>query len=356
MLAGLPSFLSEVESSSHLRMAFVEHTISRIVTQRIFEPFLFVLSGRLRPADALFVEMSKDLKRKSTRRETVWRQRTLHAAYTASSAKQSINDIARYIIDDIVDAIKHLVDRTKWEHVSAAVRRIVKTAAETWRYARLESPLVIASMDSNQIAKALAGESVERPYPGTEGLLPLFPIIKREAAYGVYEDEYKPIDEGYIYSHGRVLGAEDTIPREHQGNTRPSHTKNKATSPQTQIHTSKEPDSQKASRSQSPLVPVPLPAMNFAPVHQSTGSPSAQRPDRENPRLIHESSRFTSQDHEPMMHPVEQEGASRSSVTSSRHSSLTTTASDESARSAGNMASIQDLGSLERLNSTSKTQ
>lgn len=211
-------------------------------------------------------------------------------------------------------------------------------------------------MDSKQIAEALAGESVEPPNPGTEGLLSLFPIIKREAAYGVYEDEYKPIDEGYVYSRGRVLSAEDTIPREHQGNTRPSHTTNNATSHRTQIRLSKEPHSQKASRSQSPLVPVPLPAMNFAPVHQSTGSPSAQRLDREDPRLIHDSSRFTGQDHEPIMHPVEQEGDNRSSVTSSRHSSLSTTASDESARSAGNTASIQDLGLLERLNSTTKTQ
>jgi len=352
MLAGLPSFLSEVESSSHLRMAFVEHTISRIVTQRIFEPFLFVLSGRLRPADALFTEMSQDLKRKSTRREALWRQRTLHAAYTASSAKQTINNIARYIIDDIVDAIKDLVDRTKWEHVSAAVRRIVKTAAETWRYARLESPLIIASMDSTQIAQAWAGEGVEPLKSGKEVLLSLFPIIKREAAYGVHEDEFKPIDEGYVYSRGRVLCADDTVPRTYQANTQPGHTINNATSPRTEIFTSKEPDARKASRPQSPLVPEPLPAMSFPQDHQWSGSAPAERPDREDTHLLNEARRLTGQDHEPIMHPVEQEGVSRSSATSSRHSSMTTTASDESAHSASKPASIQELGALERPGST----
>lgn len=352
MLAGLPSFLSEVESSSHLRMAFVEHTISRIITQRIFEPFLFVLSGRLRPADALFMEMSHDLKRKSTRREALWRQRTLHAAYTASSAKQSINNIARYIVDDIVDAIKDLVDRTIWEYVSAAVRRIVKTAAETWRYARLESPLIVASMDSNQIAKARAGGSVEPLNPGKEVLLSLFPIIKREAAYGGSENEMKPIDEGYIYSHGRVLCSGDTVPLIYQAKSQTGHTITNAASPLTEVRISKEPNPRKTSRPQSPLVPVPLPAMRFPQDHQWSDSPPSGHPDGENTRLINEASRFTGQDHEPIMHPVEQEGASRSSATSSRHSSTTTTASGESARSAGRTASIQDLGALERPSST----
>lgn len=356
MLAGLPPFLSEAESSSHLRMAFVEHTISRIVTQRIFEPFLFVLSGRLRPADALFMEMSHDLKRKSTRREALWRQRTLHAAYTASSAKHSINNIARYIVDDIVDAIKSLVDRTKWEHVSAAVRRIVKTAAETWRYARLESPLIVASMDSNLIAKARACGSVEPPNPGQEVLLSLFPIIRREAAYGGHENEIKPIDEGYIYSHGRVLCAGDTVPHPDQAQTQPDHTTTNAASPPTEIRTSKEPNPRKISRPQSPLVPVPLPAMHFPQDHQLHDSPPARHPDGENTRLIHEASRFTGQDHQPIRRPVDQEGASRSSATSSRHSSMTTTASDGSARSASRTASIQDLGALELPRSTIQTQ
>lgn len=356
MLAGLPSFLAELESSAHLRMAFVEHTISRIVTQQIFEPFLFVLSGRLRPADALFIEMSQDLKRKSTRREALWRQRTLHAAYTASSAKQSINNIARYIIDDIVDAIKDLVDRTKWEHVSAAVRRIVKTAAETWRYARLESPLIIASMNSNQIAQAWAGEGFEPLQSGKEALLSLFPLIKREAAYGIHEDEFKPLDDGYVYSRGRVLCANNTVPRTYQASTQRGHTISHATSPRTETFTSKEPDPRKASRPQSPLVPVPLPAVNFPQDHQWSHSPPAEGLEREDTRLVNEASRIIGQDHEPIMHPVEQEGASRSSAMSSRHSSMTTTASDESAHSARKTASIQDLGSSERLNSTTKTQ
>jgi len=346
MLGDLPPSFSKMESSSHLRIAFVEHTISQIVTRRIFEPFLFVLSGRLQPADALFFEMSQDLKRKSTRREALWRQRTLHAAYTASSAKQSINDIARYIVDEIVDAIKELVDRTKWEHVSAAVRRIVKTAAETWRYARLESPLIIASMDSNQIVKASdegAGGNIEPLGPGKKVLLSLFPIIKREAANGGYENEFKPIDQGYVYSRGRVLYADDAVLRPYQADTRPGQVTTDATSSSTEAYTNKDPNLRKASRPQSPLVPVKLPALTFPQDHHSL---SDKRPDTEDTRLINEASRFNGLDHGPTMHPIEQEGASRSLATLSRHSSMTTTASEESARSASKMGSIQDLGSI----------
>ena len=345
---GLPPFFSNTESSSHLRMAFVEHTVSTVITRRIFEPFLFVLSGRLRSADELFVEMSQNLKHKSTRREALWRQRTLHAAYTASSAKQSINRTATTIVDEIVGAIKHLVDRSRWHHVTAAVRRIVKTAAETWRYARLESPLIIATMNGDEIARVSYGHAAESNRPRNTGrkiLLSLFPLVRREAAYGSLQDESKMEDKGYVYSPGRVLYADDPDVLACQAETQAGQAARDATPSPTNVCASTEPQFPKASRPQSPLVPVKLPAMmppgdrewsdplrdehsDTGEKHQENGEPPS-----------------VAQDHNATMRPEEREVVSNLSGTSSDRSSITTMASDETPHSASKPASIPGWGS-----------
>lgn len=80
--------------------------------------------------------MSRQLRQKSTRRESSWRQHTLHAAYTAQSAKQAVNKVASDIVKEICTEIKYLISYDEEEQVQTAVRRVVKIAAETWRYAR----------------------------------------------------------------------------------------------------------------------------------------------------------------------------------------------------------------------------
>lgn len=343
----MPFSSSHTEPSAQLRMAYVEHTISAIITRRIFEPFLFVLSGRLRPADELFVEMSHNLKRKSIRREALWRQRTLHAAFTAASAKQSINRIATRIVDEIIDAVKPFAHRARWQHVTAGVRHIVKTAAETWRYARLESPLIIASMDSADITQAVGGKTAQRADGAHTSescrrvLFSLFPTIRREAIRESLPGEIKPEDQGCLYSRGRVLYADDAdcgpdSSLLHAAQSPPLSSSNS--------YHSIETVSARGSRPQSPLIPL------------STGSKTVVA-DHAQSESRHDESSDGQQEHEenkPAPSPpdisialaseADKEEASNRSGTPSRHSSPKSSVSDHVGQSEGKTVSIPDWG------------
>lgn len=212
----IPPFFSSSEPSIKLRAAYVEHLVSSIITHRIFKPFLFTLSLRHGSSDKLFQNWSEHMRSKSTRKEALWRQRTLHAAYTVSCAKQSINKIAALIVDEIVDAIKHFTNPGRWDQLTMAVRRIVKTAAETWRYARLEIPMITASMSEEHRPEFMRSNNIGGLTTTTEStsghrqkLLPLFPIIEREAIHEDIREDSKSNDNGHIYFSGRVLYADD---------------------------------------------------------------------------------------------------------------------------------------------------
>lgn len=214
----IPPFFSSSESSIKLRAAYVEHLVSSIITRRVFKPFLFTISLRHGSPDKLFQNWSDHMRSKSTRKEALWRQRTLHAAYTVSCAKRSINKIAAIIVDEIIDAIKHFANPARWEQLTMAVRRIVKTAAETWRYARLEIAMITASMSEEDRPefmrpKGTAGLTVaiENASGQRQMLLPLFPIIEREAIHEDIRHDSKSNDLGYIYFPGRVLYADDPV-------------------------------------------------------------------------------------------------------------------------------------------------
>ena len=212
----IPSLFANTKAATNLRAAYVEHHISSIITRRIFDPFLFVLGSRALSVDYLFKDWAETMKRKSTKREALWRQRTLHAAYTASSAKQSINKIATHIVDEIVEAIKHFAHHTRWQHMTIAVRRIVKTAAETWRYARLELGLITASMSGEDIARSPDSDpgvsSTKDEYARAQVakiVLARFPLIKRDPVPEDLKTELDTEDKGYTYSRGRVLCSDD---------------------------------------------------------------------------------------------------------------------------------------------------
>ena len=162
--------------------------------------------------------MSRKLRYKSIRKECIWRQHTLHAAYSVSSAKQSINKVATVIIDEIVDQIKHFADPKHLERIITTVRRIVKIAAETWRYARLERELITARLpaaeDSEEPVCEWTDNDEQKPratgLPSNEGqprrvLLRLLPIICREPTHEELRDGSKINDKGSTYSHGVAL-------------------------------------------------------------------------------------------------------------------------------------------------------
>lgn len=209
----MPSFLDNTPASRELRSAYIQHVISKTLTYRIFQPFLFTLGRRYDKADTFFQVLSMDIRRKSVRREAFWRQQTLKAAYTTSDAKQSINVVAAVIVDEIVDHIKHFADPKQLDALLTGVRRIVKLAAETWRHARVERELVLATMpapESEGVAndewdEYTCGRSVEvENGPARHVVLRLFPRIYREAAHEDFADDKEKVN-ACIYSPGVVL-------------------------------------------------------------------------------------------------------------------------------------------------------
>ncbi|KAI9809015.1 MAG: hypothetical protein M1825_002304 [Sarcosagium campestre] len=144
--SNIPSFLANTPASRQLRSAYIQHVVSDTLCYRVFQPFLFSLGRRYDKADGLFQAMSTELRNKSTHKEAVWRQHTLYAAYTASTAKKATNAAAGAVVEEIVDHIRHFAEPGQLDLIYASVRRIVKIAAETWRYARLEREMITARM------------------------------------------------------------------------------------------------------------------------------------------------------------------------------------------------------------------
>ncbi|KAL4996544.1 hypothetical protein BDV10DRAFT_195861 [Aspergillus recurvatus] len=221
----LPSFLDNTPASRELRSAYVQHVVSKILTYRIFHPFLFTLGRRYDKADILFQMLSMDIRRKSVRREAFWRQQTLKAAYTTSDAKESINVVAAVIVDEISNSLKHFADPRRMDSLLTSIRKIVKLAAETWRHARVERELIIAALPAPEDG-SVPGEDWEeygipkenasdRASPKTADfarhvVLRPFPRIIREAAHEDFVG-----DEGKVnpctYSRGSVLYSDSPI-------------------------------------------------------------------------------------------------------------------------------------------------
>ncbi|KAI4213029.1 MAG: hypothetical protein LQ351_004373 [Letrouitia transgressa] len=184
----MPSFSANTEASNQLRSAYIESLVSSVLNERIFQHFLFTHPQ----LDRAFNEWAGHIRSKSTKREALWRQYTLHAAFTCQSSKQLINAVAADIVEDIVITIRHFASRSKWARITAAVRKIVKTAAETWRYASLELPRIVVSSHST----VLSGRD-------SDVILSLFPRIERERNHVAPGEP--SIDQGCIYSPGYTL-------------------------------------------------------------------------------------------------------------------------------------------------------
>lgn len=189
----------------------------------MFTPFLFSLGQRFDQADALLTNLSHQLRSKSTRKEAIWRQHTLTAAYTTTDAKARINNAAGGVIEEIITSIMPFTEASAEEAVRAAVRPIVKLAVEVWRYARLEREAIGASMQETIIEES-AEEGLWVPqsfdhssYPANavkpvfrhgskQLLLKIFPIIRREPIHHCFrQSETDMEDDGCLYSPGIAL-------------------------------------------------------------------------------------------------------------------------------------------------------
>lgn len=219
--AEIPPFLDNTPASRELRSAYVQHVISKKLTYRIFQPFLFTLGRRYDKADTFFQMLSLDIRRKSVRREAVWRRLTLKAAYTTSDAKQSINVVAAVIVDEIIEQIRHLADPKQLDALLTGVRKIVKLAAETWRHARVERELILALLPA-PAAEDVSNEEWEEypserePSPSRRGdhgrhvILRTFPRIFREGAHEDFADD-KDRSNPCVYSPGVVLYSDSPV-------------------------------------------------------------------------------------------------------------------------------------------------
>lgn len=221
----IPQFLDDTQASRELRVAYIQHLISSTLDCRMFRPFLFTLGRRYDKAEAFLQSLWLDIRRKSIRGETLWRQQTLRAAYTASNAKQSINVAAAVIVDEIVDDIRPFTKPSRLESVVIAVRKIVKLAAETWRLARVERELITATtMSSSQDTAPTDevrsefqydhAEESDTPTEGARGqaqpnrraLLHTLPRIVREARHeDLLSEDDKEKATACVYLPGVVL-------------------------------------------------------------------------------------------------------------------------------------------------------
>ncbi|KAL8849112.1 MAG: hypothetical protein Q9221_005881 [Calogaya cf. arnoldii] len=186
----LPPFLVDTPASAPVRITYVQSLISNIINRRIFQPFLFTYAE----LDSHFNEWGECLRNKSTKREAIWRQRTLHAAFSCASSKLKINTFAASVVDEVIAAIKPFAGRNKRDQLKAAVRKIIKTAAETWRFARIELPRILACPASD------AGEGHEG-----EVLLSVFPRIERMALPRDLRLDGDDDDRGCVYTEGQTI-------------------------------------------------------------------------------------------------------------------------------------------------------
>ena len=217
--ANLPSMIMNTDSSRQLRVAYIEHIISSAIVHQIFDPFLFTLAMRRKSMDELLREWAEGLREKSRKRETIFRQQILHAAYTSPSAKQSINQVAAIVVDNIVEDIKHFAAEANWEHIRVGIRRVVKLAIETWRYTRLEKGAITASLShengSASLRRGETGNNMVSAEPAAhqsrEVLLLLFPLVQRRPVPEELRGDTKEDMDGCVYTPGRKLYADDPV-------------------------------------------------------------------------------------------------------------------------------------------------
>jgi len=241
----LPDFSASSRSSIRLRASYIHHLICRTLNLRIFQPFLFTLDRHQGATDPLFEEWSNRLQKLSPKREAIWRQHTLQAAYTARTAKQAINQIAGQLVAEMSGEIKYFVPSLQAEAVRSALKGIVKLAIETWRHARLEKGMVIASMscdlhpsiiDAGVTSWAIPASRNQSDMMATH-IITTFPFVGK-----IEMQHNRKLDtngETCIYSKGSALYQDspsvvERLAEIHQGSTNPHSFPERNTGPQSQ--------------------------------------------------------------------------------------------------------------------------
>jgi hypothetical protein len=202
--AGIPDFLGDTEAARHLRVFYIQHKVFKVLTRRIFQPFLFTLDCRCGGVDPFLQRLSAAIRAKSERREAAWRQITLRTAYTGAQAKKAIRLVGNKIVVEILNEIKWFTDEDEWSSLAPRVQCVVKAAAELWRYAKLERELVTASMpnttglgrgewDEMNQTSSQVGEEFEHTF-----VLGVRPRIARDAIHRAYLAPHESLETGPV--------------------------------------------------------------------------------------------------------------------------------------------------------------
>ncbi|KAL9022159.1 MAG: hypothetical protein Q9185_000673 [Variospora sp. 1 TL-2023] len=174
----LPPFLVDTPASTRVRAAYVQSLISAIINSRVFQPFLFTHED----LEDTFTELAEYLR-----------------AFSCLSSKDKINEIAGHIVEEIFAAIKPFTDESKRTQMRGAVKQIVKKAAETWRYARIELSRITAS----------TATGTNKGGDGEE-LLSIFPRIQREPLPNGFHPDTTD-DRGCVYTRGQMLSRNSSV-------------------------------------------------------------------------------------------------------------------------------------------------
>ena len=217
----VPQFTDGTSSAQRLRSLYVQHKVYEVLNSRIFQPFLFTLGRRYGGVDTFLQTLASSVRQKSRRREAAWRQVTLRAAYTVSNAKQSINLVAGVIVDEILDEIRHFTAEAEWPLLIVSIRRIVKAAAEVWRYARIERELVrasfldIAVVDDHEWHDATPSTTPPAQKDKTihrQPILRVEPHVVRDAAHEEFLAEAdRPGNSACTYLQGLALYQDSSV-------------------------------------------------------------------------------------------------------------------------------------------------
>jgi hypothetical protein len=223
----IPAFMNTSVASTKIRTCYIQHLISSVLFVRIFRPFLFTLGRRYGGLDTFLASLSTDIRQKSERREAAWRQTTLRAAYTVSKAKEAINVVAAVVVDEIVDEIQHFAHQSQWPAIMLGVQRIVKSAAEVWRFARVERELIrpfmpdLGAFDIPDCdwpepefdgSDSLGGKGDHESSPPRQAILCLLPHVVREAVHEGFLEEGDKLGNGpCIYLQGKALYTNSSI-------------------------------------------------------------------------------------------------------------------------------------------------
>lgn len=222
--AEVPGFMDTGAAAREIRSCYIQHTISSILFARIFRPFLFTLGRRYGGVDTFLQSLSTSIRQKSERREAAWRQTSLRAAYTVSKAREAINVVAAVIVDEIMDEIKYFAHFSQWSVIVLAVQRIAKSAAEIWRWARVERELikpVLPEIGTDETTECqwtepeldVSGEVPVRTTCGArQVILYLLPHIVRESIHeGFLASGESAENRPCIYLQGKALFSDSSV-------------------------------------------------------------------------------------------------------------------------------------------------